>query len=552
MKLLMMNKLRVHKKMLALFLAGSTLITSTQGLTRSNSEFKPLKLQHEDGKYFTDQEIQKNKEDASVIKIDTSVVSKKDPRILPNWVHVELTSRGGLDSYSPELMDLTQSYIGVTLGDNISQYLSNISEIRKQTTAFSLSVKVSAIPTVLRGFTQDQAEEKIDIAANKTKAEYTNYICTVVFRQVDDWVYSQQITPQQAELFKAQYAELVKNQIGKAVDKYVQPMKNKMNERLDELQEELTFQEVSIRVAHRMFENDNGSLIIFAQLGKDIVDMNFDSKTGLRGSSIFAQMGTRGMSSQSTGKIAIGSELVSNENVKVALEAFFFHGRVPLISGQRGLYNMAQMPDDVYNNHKEFYNIDSFAQKLSVKMPSKLKETEDQFYVSTGSFANLNGLDSKQALGFGGLVRVAPMVSLQVEGAFNRDVLDSALTEAILFDLSDTVKMYVAHEEVKGLKSPYDTQTSISNSIPPAPPIPPTLPSSSGVLPNAVANPKLADMSSVTAGLKILLFKFKEKGLSADLSSNVEYKVIYHSKNLNEQYDVGGGVGAGLEANVRY
>jgi hypothetical protein len=112
--------------------------------------------------------------------------------------------------------------------------------------------------------------------------------------------------------------------------------------------------------------------------------------------------------------------------------------------------------------------------------------------------------------------------------------------------------MYVAHEEVKGLKSPYDTQTSISNSIPPAPPIPPTLPSSSGVLPNAVANPKLADMSSVTAGLKILLFKFKDKGLSGDVSTNVEYKMIYHSKNLNEQYDVNGGVGAGLEANVRY
>jgi hypothetical protein len=78
------------------------------------------------------------------------------------------------------------------------------------------------------------------------------------------------------------------------------------------------------------------------------------------------------------------------------------------------------------------------------------------------------------------------------------------------------------------------------------------LPSSSGVLPNAVANPKLADMSSVTAGLKILLFKFKDKGLSGDVSTNVEYKMIYHSKNLNEQYDVNGGVGAGLEANVRY
>jgi hypothetical protein len=493
------------------------------GLTAS-AQAKSLKLQDpKTGRFFSDADISRLQDESSKISIDP----KAAKRILPDWVHIEIKSRGGLDSYSPELMDLTQSYIGIMLGQDTLAYMNSIENVRKSTTVFSLNAKISLVPLVLRGSAEGKANDKIDEEAYRAKSGYLAAAAIQIHNKIQGLVSGGALNPAQGEMMEAQFVSTARNQINQAIDAKVRAAKSKVDDRLDEVQKELTFQEISIRVAHKVIERDSGALIIFGQVGKDVVDLNFDIKTGLRGASVFAQMGTRGMSVQPTAQGNVGVEWITDTNIKVSLQAFFFHGRIPLVSGVRGLYNITQMSDAAYDQHTDLFNIDSNAQKFSVKIPSRVGKSEDQFYVATGSFATGKNTSPKQAVGFGALVRVHPMVSLQVEAAFNRPQIGSVITEAILldnFDKDNKLILYVANENIKGLVSAYDKT-----------------PSSPG-----------ADVSSVVVGAKYLLYKFSAAGVAGQVSANLEYRGIYDSKGLAEGFDSAGGIGAGLEGNLTY
>jgi hypothetical protein len=488
------------------------------------ADSKPLKLQDpKTGKFFTESEVARIQDETNTIKVNPAAAK----RILPDWVHVEIKSRGGLNTYDPQMMDITQSYLGIMLGDDVLAYLNSIENVRKNTTVFSFNAKISLVPILLRSSVQDRAEEKIDEQGNLAKEGLLASTAIQIHNQIQALIEGGEITPEQGEVMEAQFLATAKNQINQAVDKKVKAAKNKVDERLDEVQKELTFQEVSIRVAHKLIEKDDGALIIFGQVGKDVVDLNFDANTGLRGASVFPQMGTRGMSVQPTAQGNVGFEWITEKNIKVSLQAFFFHGRIPLISGARGVYNIVNMPDAAYDQHTDLFNIDSNAQKFSVKMPSRVGNSEDQFYIATGSFATGKNTAPKQAVGGGVLVRVHPMVSIQVEGAFNRPQFDSMLTEAILIDNIDKdnrLTLYVAHENVNGLVSAYDKEASEPS----------------------------ADISSVTVGAKYLLYKFSKYGVKGQVSTNLEYKGIYESNGLTKEFDSGGGFGAGVQGGLNY
>jgi hypothetical protein len=231
------------------------------------------------------------------------------------------------------------------------------------------------------------------------------------------------------------------------IQKLAAPFQEEADERVDQAVDEFLFQEVSVKFAWS--PNSNDSIIIFGDVGKAIVNGNF--KQELRAATAFGGWANIGNTTQGTGEVHLGVQSVIRNDIKLTLESWVFHNRLPVRSGQTYLFNVTTMSPEAFKNQVEFSHLDSNMQKITIERPSRLAPTKDTVYFSTGDFAG------NRAYSAGVIVRVLPKISIEVEGSTGRNALyKGALVEAILYHVNDALTFYVSNENVKDLMSAYN------------------------------------------------------------------------------------------------
>jgi hypothetical protein len=155
-------------------------------------------------------------------------------------------------------------------------------------------------------------------------------------------------------------------------------------------------------------------------------------------------------------------------------------------------------------------------EKFYVKIPSKFAKVEDQFYVTTASF------DGKRGVGAGGIVRILPQVSIQVDSNFDRPQFAYAISEAITYYATERLSFYLVNENVSNLKSKYDQDKS----------------------------GQLADLSSAGVGITYRIVDMLLVGIHATIDLNAECRDFYERDNSSIQD--GMGCGGGIMVNAKY
>lgn len=436
------------------------------------------------------------------------------------FLHAEVKTTFGTTSYERQILDITQSYFGLTVGDKVDEAINNFSKYAgDRKLVVGLNVKASLTPFLL----ESSAKKKVHAAVFEKVKQGAMAAAAMKVKAG----FEQQVYPlvQAGKLTEEEYQAMLATNISKTtnavshntalLNALAEPHLEKADERIEAVAQEILLQEVSLKFAWSPLAEDK--LIIFGTVGKAQVNGNL--KQGLRAVTAFGGWANIGATTQGTGTVQMGVQTAVLDDIKVTLESWVFHNRLPTRSGQTLLFNVVSMPDDVFHNHQDITRLDSNMQKITVEMPSKIAPTSDTVYVMTGDF---NG---NRAYGGGAIVRVLPKISLQVEGMVGRQVpYHSAVMEAILYHATDKLTLFLANENVNSLMSPYQVA-------------------------NAKTTP--GQLGSVAVGAGYTIGKWDlGHDVKAAINAMGEFRCFYQNKGM---YDTDAcGVDAGLSGQVSW
>lgn len=489
-------------------------IATLATLISANVIAAPLNLYNKDGKLLSDSDYQrleqKNKE---AFLINPKLAKFANSK----YFSISLQTFSGLNSFSPEMIDITKSYLGLVIGNkNYNEFLNDFEEASSQNTVIQFTARFSLIPLILSGQVKSKAIEEINHKADLVGQQYLAAAAGKIHEQVQGLVAAGKLPADQAEITEAKFIGSAKLQIDAQVNLVKSQAISKTEQKISKIQEEATFQEFAIRFGHKLFQNENGALLVFGEVGKAGIEGNLTGTSGFNSTSPMAWWAPKGMSIQGTGEVKIGLEWMTQSNIKVGFETYFFHNRSPVISGQRFITNLIYTSDADFQNQKEFWKIDSNMEKFYVKVPSKFAKVDDQLYIST---ADSNG---KRSVAAGGLVRILPKLSIQVDSNFNHANFDYAISEIATFHASKKLSFYLVNENIKGLQSTYDQDKS----------------------------GKKAKLSTAGVGITYRLVDLLLVGVKTSVDVNAECRYFYEKENSSIGADVG--CGGGVMLNAKY
>ncbi len=467
-------------------------------------------------RYLTDEQIEKLTAETQKIEITPNEYT---PKFL-NYFHAEIKTSFGSTSYERQILDITQSYFGLIIGDKVDDAINDfVKYADDRQFVIGLNVKASIAPLLLESSSKKKVHEAV---FEKVKAGAVSAAAIKVKQgfetQVHPLVAAGQMTEPEYQAMLATNIAQTTNALANnkaMLSALADPYLKEADRRVEAVAQEVILQEVSIKFAWSPLKDD--SIIIFGTVGKAQVNGNF--KQGVRGATAFGGWANIGATTQGTGTVHIGVQAAIMNDIKVTFESWVFHNRLPTRSGQTLLFNVVSMPEEVFENHQDILKLDSNMQKITVEMPSKLAPTKDSVYFATGDF---NG---DRAFAGGAIVRILPKISLQVEGTVGRETLYKlAFMEAILYHVNDKLTLYVANENVRDLKSAYH-----------------------------VANPKVTpgQIGAASLGASYAIGKWSlGYDVTAALNATAAFKCFYQKTGLYDQDTCG--VDAGISAQVNW
>ncbi len=382
------------------------------------------------------------------------------------YFHIEIQSHTALTNNERKALDITRSYFGLTIGNKINDVLSDPEVYSKdQKFYIGLNVKASLAPVMLKNSVKKEVKhevmEKVREGASTAAAAK---VLQAFEAQVKPGIGAGLITEAeyQAMLYKnvEQTVQAVSNNeslIKSLAHSHIQ----KMDKRIDTIARETILQQLSVKFA--WLPSDNHNVIIFGTVGKDQVNGNFDQ--GLKALTTFGGWANIANTTQGTGVAHLGVTTALSDNMKVSFESWVFHDRAPFRGAQSLVYNVTTMSEMEYQNQKDFMELDSNMQRISIEFPSPhldvdTKNRKNNVYLTTGNF---NG---SRAFGGGAIFQITPRISVQVEGITGRsELLEYALMQSLMFEVNSDLTLYISNENVKGLKSSYhlDDSTQSAN-----------------------------------------------------------------------------------------
>lgn len=446
---------------------------------------------------------------------DLKVIEQKTQKIeiTPNeftpkfmdYFHVEMKTSLAASSYDRNIMDITASYFGLTVGDKVDEALNNFSKYAKNRKFLvGLNLKTSIAPLVLR----DRAKDEINHAIyEKVKAGAVAAAALKVKQGFEKDIYPM---VEQGRMTETEYQAILATNLAQTkvsvennkalIDRLAAPIESEADHRVNVLVDEFLLQELAVKFAWSPNEDDG--VIIFGTVGKALINANL--KQGVKGVMAFSGWANLGNTTQGTGDIHMGVQSVILDDIKMTLEAWVFHNRLPVRSGQTILFNVTTMTPEAFQSQQDVFNLNSNMQKITIEKPSKLAPATDSVYFSTGDFAG------DRSFGGGAIVRVLPKISIEVEANYGRKALyQGAIMEAIIYHFDDQLTLYVANENVKDLKSAYN-----------------------------VANPKLnpGQLGSATIGAGYTVGKWKLiDDVTAAVNATLGLKYFYENKGMYNQ-----------------
>lgn len=467
-------------------------------------------------RYLTAEQIDKITAQTQKIEIKPNEYT---PKFL-KYFHAEIKSTFGGTTYERQLMDITQSYFGLTIGDKVDEALNNFSKYAEDRQFLvGLNVKASVVPLVLKSSTK----KKVDEAVLEKVKEGAVAAAAIKVQQgfeakVHPGVAAGRLSEQEYQAMLATNIKQTTTAVAnnhELINALAQPHLAEADRRIEAVAEEIILQELSVKFAWSPFKDD--SIIIFGTVGKAQVNGNF--KQGIRSATAFGGWANIGQTTQGTGSVQLGVQTAIAGDIKVTFESWMFHNRLPTRSGSTLLFNVVAMPEDVFENHQDITNLDSNLQKITLEIPSQIAPAKDTVYFATGDF---NG---DRSFGAGAIVRILPKISVQVEGTIGRDALyKSAFMEAILYHVNEKLTLYVANENVKDLKSAYH-----------------------------VENPKVTpgQMGAASVGASYAIGKWSlGYDVTAALNTTAGFKCFYEKTGLYDQDTCG--VDTGVSAQVQW
>lgn len=388
------------------------------------------------------------------IKIESNAFTKS----FLKFFHVEIKTAPSLANGERKILDITQSYFGLTIGDKVDEVIKNPSIYDSERRFFvGLNIKTSVAPPILKGTVKQEVRKEI---LDKVRAGAMSAAAIKVVQafeaQVKPGIQAGKITAAEYQAILYKNIEQTQSAVAKneaLIQSLAQHHIDEANKRIDTVATETILQQLSVKFAWLPSKNHN--VIIFGTVGKDQVNGNLDE--GLRNLTAFGGWANIANSTQGTGMAHLGVTTAINDKVKVSLESWVFHDRAPLRGAQSLVYNVTTMNDIDYRRQKEITDLDSNMQKLTIQFPSPTAESESNtVYLNTGSY------NSERTFGGGAIFKITPQISFQIEGNMGRkDLADYTLMEAILFKTTERLTLYVANENVKNLRSPYYQEAAL-------------------------------------------------------------------------------------------
>lgn len=413
------------------------------------TQAKTLDLADQDGHFLREQDLKKiESKNQEGLMVDPNLAKKADDKLFS----IQLRTYAGIDSYNPDVADITQSYFAIIFGkNNYYKYLNEFRETSKQTTVVQFSAKFALGPAILRDSVLNHAQNKMNEKIDQIRSQYFAAAAGKIHQKISSLIQTGSLTASEGQVMEAKFISSAKNIIDSQIQQIKVAQEQKLEQRFDSLEKELTFEEFALKIGQKILQTDEGALLIFGEVGKTSIDPGLAQNTGLNSITPLVWWGPRGMTTTSTGVIQMGLEWISKNNIKVGIESYFFHDRLPTISQRRVLTELIYMNDQQFERHENFWKINSNLQRFYVKIPSLVAKTEDQFYFSTGDY------EGKRGTSAGILVRIMPKVSVEVDAAFNRPQFDYAITESLRFHATDKITFYFVNENTQNLSMRYDT-----------------------------------------------------------------------------------------------
>lgn len=475
----------------------------------SVTQAKGLHLFDKDGHILFEQDLKKiETKNQEGILIDPTLAKKADEK----FFSIQLSTYSGIDSYNPDVVDITQSYLGIVLGkNNYSKYLNEFRETSKHTTVVQFSAKFALGPVILQNSVLRNAQNKFEEKADQIRSQYFAAAAGKIHQKISTLIQTGTLTPPEAQVMEAKFISSAKTLIDTQIHQIKLAQEQKLEQRFDTIEKDLTFEEFALKIGQKILQTDEGALLIFGQIGKTSIDPGLAQNTGLNSITPLVWWGPRGMTTTSTGALQMGLEWISKNNIKVGVESYFFHDRLPSVSQRRVLTELIYLNDQQFEQHENFWKINSNLQRFYVKIPSAVAKTEDQFYLSTGDY------DGKRGTSAGLLIRIMPKVSVEVDAAFNRPQFDFAITEALKIHATDKITFYFVNENTRNMSMRYDTNEVTS---------------------------KFMRLGSAGIGTTYRLINILIIGIEATLDINAECRYFYENvaSSIDDQFGCGGAV----------
>lgn len=473
-----------------------------------------LKLYDEKGYLLNREELHKVENKVQeALTIDPKVAKKADER----FYSIAIQTFMGLNSYSPDILDITRSYLGITLGTgDYARFLNNFSESSQHTTVVQFSAKFSLIPALFTDTAKNNAIKDFDTKAEQVRSQYLAAAAVKIHQRIGQLIQNNTINPSEGQVMEAKFISSAKNTIDTQISDARAAASNQLEDRANSIQNDYTFQEFALKLSHKAFSNDEGALLIFGQVGKSQVNGGLDPNSGINTLTPLVWWGPRGMRTESTGAVQLGLEWITKNDIKVGIEAYFFHDRPQGVSGRLLVNDLIYMDNSQFEQQQQFWKINSNLQRFYVKTPSKIAKTEDQFFLTT---ADYNG---KRSIGAGTLIRIMPKLSMEVDVAINRPQFDYAVTESLFFHATNRLTLYFLNENNRNIRSGFDGDNT----------------------------PKFMSLSAAGIGATYRLVEVKFVGIRGSIDINAECR--YYYENLASTIKDELGCGGGILLNAQY
>jgi|GEM_PF-5315772 len=472
------------------------------------------KLYDAKGNLLNQEELHKVESKAQeALVIDPNAAKKANER----FYSIEIQTFTGLNSYSTDVLDITKSYLGITLGSaDYAQFLNNFSESSKHTTVVQFSAKFSLIPALFLDTAKNNVIKDMDAKAEQVRAQYLAGAAVKIHQKISQLIQNNTINQSEGQVMEAKFISSAKNIIDSQISEARANHTNKLVNRVESIQNDYSFQEFALKISHKAFSSDEGALLIFGQVGKAAINGGLEPNSGINSLTPLVWWGPRGMRTESTGTVQLGLEWITKNDIKVGVEAYFFHDRPQGVSGRLLANDLIYMDNAQFEQQRQFWEINSNLERFYVKMPSKIAKTEDQFFLST---ADYNG---KRAFGAGTLIRIMPKLSMEVDVALNRPQFDYAITESLLFHANDRLTLYFLNENTRNIRHGFDGDNT----------------------------PKFMSVSSAGVGATYRLVEIRFVGIRGSVDVNAECRYFYEDMASTIQAQLG--CGGGILLNAQY